>query len=403
MLKRAKPGENYTSAFRHHQKRSLVNAKVKWAKDSALDAAVTGGRELKAASILLSAIGSERLGWLPIYHLRRHRGQLGLPLDLKLSTFLRRYPNIFEEFYRRDSAGTPVPCYRLTPPALEVHQEEIEIRKECQTDIVNRLKKLLMLTKERMLPIQTLDQLMWDMGLPNDYGKIFTGTSSALFSSVRLPDDRVGLKLLAWDHSLAVSHLQMSSLVQSGGALAFPIGFSRGFGLKRKFMEWLEEWQSLPYTSPFADPSCLDPRTDVSEKRNVGVFHELLHLTLHKKTERKNTSNLRKPLGLPQKFTKIFERHPGIFYISKKGDTQTVVLREAYDRGRLIEKHPLVDLREKLAGMMDRGFLDRSRGLYRKEKEIHGGLDEDSFTGERNRCESDEDSDFNFLSEYLSD
>ncbi|CAH9070554.1 unnamed protein product [Cuscuta epithymum] len=400
MLKRTISGEN-NAASSHHQKRTLVNVKLKWVKDSVLDTTVAGRRELKAASILLSVIASEPQLWLPIYHLPR---QLGLPLDLKLSTFLRRYPNIFEEFYRRDSGGTPVPCYRLTSDALEVHQKEIEIRRLCHMDIVNRLRKLLMITKDRTLPLQTLDQLKWDMGLPNDYRKLFTNNASELFSFVRLCDDRVGLKLLLWDDSLAVSHLEMKSLMKDG-TLGFPIGFTRGFGLRRKFMEWLEEWQKLPYTSPFADASHLDPRTDVSEKRIVGVFHELLHLTLQKMTERKNVSNLRKPLGLPQKFTKVFERHPGIFYISKKGDTQTVVLREAYDRSQLIEKHPLVDLREKLAGMMGKGFLDRSRGLYRKE--INCVLEEESsysrLAAERNRYESDEDSDCKFLSEYESD
>ncbi|KAL0393826.1 UNVERIFIED_CONTAM: protein WHAT'S THIS FACTOR 9, mitochondrial [Sesamum latifolium] len=133
-------------------------------------------------------------------------------------------------------------------------------------------------------------------------------------------------------------------------------------------MEWLNEWQKLPYTSPYVDASHLDPRTDVSEKRIVGVFHELLHLTILRRMERKNVSNMRGPLAMPQKFTKAFERHPGIFYISKKGDTQTVVLREAYDRGELIEKHPLADIREKYASMMKKGFLDRSRGLYKEER-----------------------------------
>ncbi|KAL0330082.1 UNVERIFIED_CONTAM: protein WHAT'S THIS FACTOR 9, mitochondrial [Sesamum radiatum] len=133
-------------------------------------------------------------------------------------------------------------------------------------------------------------------------------------------------------------------------------------------MEWLNEWQKLPYTSPYVDASHLDPRTDVSEKRIVGVFHELLHLTILQRMERKNVSNMRGPLAMPQRFTKAFERHPGIFYISKKGDTQTVVLKEAYDRGELIERHPLADIREKYATMMKKGFLDRSRGLYKEER-----------------------------------
>lgn len=136
--------------------------------------------------------------------------------------------------------------------------------------------------------------------------------------------------------------------------MAFPVSFTRGFGLRKKCVEWLREWQTLPYTSPYAGPSgLLDPRTDVAEKRMVGVFHEMLHLTVGKKTERRNVSNMRKCLGLPQKFTKVFERHPGIFYLSKKLGTQTVVLREAYGGGReLVEKHPIVGIREKYLELM---------------------------------------------------
>lgn len=166
-------------------------------------------------------------------------------------------------------------------------------------------------------------------------------------------------------------------------------------------MEWLQEWQRLPYTSPYVDASHLDPRTDLSEKRNVGVFHELLHLTIGKKTERKNVSNLRKPFALPQKFTKVFERHPGIFYISMKCDTQTVILREAYDRRHLIEKHPLVEIREKFANMMNEGFLDRSRGLYQKSVDTDSG--KNNIKTIYPVWSEEEESDNNLKSRYDSD
>ncbi|PWA50132.1 ubiquitin carboxyl-terminal hydrolase family protein [Artemisia annua] len=185
------------------------------------------------------------------------------------------------------------------------------------------------------------------------------------------------------------------------GRLGFSVGFPRGFGLKRKSIEWLEEWQRLKYTSPYKDASHLDSRTDVSEKRAVGVFHELLHLMVEKKTERKNVSNLRKPLNLPQKFTKVFERHPGIFYISKKNNTQTVVLREAYDGHRLVEKHPISEIRDKFACLMKEGFLDRSRGLYKKRKDELHRISEDESC--ENGVESEEEMEDHMFSEYESD
>lgn len=357
------------------QKCNLVNIKLKWVKDKVLDAAVTGQRDLKAGCILVSIISSVSQDYVPIYQLRRCRGQLGLPDELKLSTFIRRYPTIFHESSFLDGGGTPVPSFGLTPEAFSLRQEEVNVLKQNQMDIINRLCKLLMLMRDSTLPLQTIDQLKWDLGLPYDYHESLIPRFPKLFSFVKLEDDRIGLKLLSWDGHLAVSHLQKNATLlekserTDSQSLAFPIGFTRGFGLKRKCMKWLEEWQKLPYTSPYVDASHLDPRTDVSEKRIVGVFHELLHLTVHKQTERKNVSNLRMPLGLPQKFTKVFERHPGIFYISMKSDTQTVVLREAFCGSQLIEKHPLVDIRQRYADMMAKGFLDRSRGLYRESRD----------------------------------
>lgn len=403
----------YKKGFDYQQKCGLVNVKLKWAKDRALDGVVAGERDVRAACILVSMISSTRQCRLPIYHLSRRRGQLGLPHDLKLSTFVRRYPSVFHESYVFDSGGTRVPCFGLASEALELHGEELNVFEENQMDIINRLRKLLMLTREWTLPLQTIDQLKWDLGLPYDYHTSWIPYHPELFSLTNLPDDRVGLKLLSWDGELAVSELEKNAALQQNeedmknGCLAFPIGFTRGFGLKRKCMEWLKEWQRLPYTSPYTDASHLDPRTDVSEKRIVGVFHELLHLTIQKKTERKNVSNLRMPLALPQKFTKVFERHPGIFYLSKKNDTQTVVLREAYDSQKLLQRHPLVEIRERFASMLRKGLLDRSRGLYKTSEDSdleHERLN-DVYDDEisDNQCTSEEESCCDLLSKYDSD
>ena len=350
-------------AYSYKQARSLVNMKFKWVKDRTLDSVVAGEKALRAACELKDMLANSPDTCLPIYTLSRRRRQLGLG-ELKVSTFIRQYPTLFQELTRKNS---DLLCFQLTEDALKLYQEELQILQQHEMDLILRLRKLLMITVERTLPLQTIDQLKWDMGLPHDYQQTLIPHYPQFFGLVRLSDDRIGLKLLHWDNQLAVSELEKNGGgYGSGHNLAFPVKFTRGFGLKRKCMAWLSEWQQLPYTSPFADPSNLDPRTDESEKRNVGVFHELLHLTITKRTERKNVSNLRKPLQLPQKFTKVFERHPGIFYISQKCATQTVMLREAYEGPDLVRKHPLIGLREKYASLMRTGMLNRSRGLYKK-------------------------------------
>ncbi|XP_029121930.1 protein WHAT'S THIS FACTOR 9, mitochondrial [Elaeis guineensis] len=362
--------------FAVEQRVSLVNVKLKWVKDRTLDSVVARERHLLPALHLLERISSDPRGRVPANELSRRRRQLGLPDGLKLTVFLRRFPAVFRES-SAPGAGRRIPCFALTDDALRLRCRELQVLRHAEMDLVDRLRRLLMLTTGRALPLHTVDQLRWDMGLQPDYHRTFVPRYPHFFDLVRPPgDERIWLKLASWDDRLAVSELQKAARErhEDGECLAFPVRFTRGYGLKKKCMAWLQEWQTLPYTSPYSDASGLDPRTDVSEKRIVGVFHELLHLTLGKKTERRNVSNLRKPLGLPQKFTKVFERHPGIFYLSQKLGTQTVVLREAYCGGRdLLIKHPLVEIRERYLAMMRAGMPARGRRTPPKEMEMELG------------------------------
>ncbi|THU47488.1 hypothetical protein C4D60_Mb09t16060 [Musa balbisiana] len=287
-----------------------------------------------------------------------------------IAVFLRRFPTVFRE--SADAGGIDGPWFSLSDDALRLRRMEIGAFADAEQDVVDRLRRLLMLTADRSLPLHAVDHLRWDMGLPSDYHLSFVPRHPDFFELIRRPgDERIWLKLVSWDPRLAVSELRKSASSADGDCLAFPVSFTRGFGLKKKCMAWLREWQTLPYTSPYADASGLDSRTDVSEKRIVGVFHELLHLTIAKKTGRRNVSNLRKPLGLPFKFTKVFERHPGIFYLSQKLATQTVVLREAYGGSDLLIKHPLQEIREKYLALLMASQQERTKGDL-KEIEVAG-------------------------------
>ncbi|PKA47613.1 hypothetical protein AXF42_Ash014809 [Apostasia shenzhenica] len=353
------------------QRATLVNVKLKWVKDRPLDHVVSRQRHLQLVHRLVERISSDPRGGVPAHDLPRRPLALG-HRSLLSSDFLLRYPAIF----RRSS----IDCFHLTDEAFHLRELELHTLRDSEPDLVDRLRRLLMLTINHTLPLHTIDQLSWDMGLPSDYHKFLLPRFPQFFS-IRQPDndERIWLKLVSRDPALSVSELQRShgENGSEGECLTFPVSFTRGFALRRKCMMWLQEWQTLPYTSPYSDPSGLDPRTDVSEKRIVGVFHELLHLTIAKKTKRMNFSNLRKPLQLPQKFTKVLERHPGIFYLSQKLGVQTVVLREAYSGGReLLRKHPLESIRERYVAMMKVGRPERKR-RSRRSGEVEGDSSED--------------------------
>ncbi|RRT38465.1 hypothetical protein B296_00040049 [Ensete ventricosum] len=356
--------------FMADQRATLVNVKVKWVKDRPLDWVVSRERHLRPAIHLVHLISSQPRGRATLRDLALCRRHFALP-HANIAAFLRRFPTVFRE--SADPGGTDDPWFSLSDDALRLRRMEIGTLADAEQDLVDRLRRLLMLTADRSLPLHAVDHLRWDMGLPSDYQLSFVPRHPDFFELVRRPgDERIWLKLVSWDPGLAVSELRKSASSADGDCLAFPVSFTRGFGLKKKCVAWLREWQTLPYTSPYADASSLDSRTDVSEKRIVGVFHELLHLTIAKKTRRRNVSNLRKPLGLPFKFTKVFERHPGIFYLSQKLATETVVLREAYDGSELLIKHPLQGIREKYLALLMASQQERTKGDLKKEIEVAG-------------------------------
>lgn len=347
--------------FVAQQRATLVNVKPKWVKDLALDAAVSRERHLRAAHHLLDLVFARpghrisRSDLLAERSVHRLYGSTYSALE-----FLGRFHTLFA----LSRGGVS-----LTDAAFDLRQREVDCLCATEHNLIGRLRRLLMLTIPRSLPLHTIDLLRWDLGLPGDYRTSILPRYPDHFALEQPEgDERVWLRLLSWDDLLAVSELEKSADGGDTTCLPFPVSFTRGFGLRSKSVAWLREWQTLPYTSPYADASALDRRTDVSEKRNVGVFHELLHLTVAKRTERHNVSNMRKLLGMPQKFTKVFERHPGIFYLSRVRGTQTVVLREAYGGGsQLLEKHahPLAAIREEYSSLLRKALPPRTSGRER--------------------------------------
>jgi hypothetical protein len=59
-------------------------------------------------------------------------------------------------------------------------------------------------------------------------------------------------------------------------------------------------------------------------------------------------------------------KHPGIFYISTKGSTQTVLLRESYIKGCLVEPNPVYSVRRKMLDLI----LSGCRNIGEAEKAI---------------------------------
>ncbi|CAM8897597.1 unnamed protein product [Rhodiola kirilowii] len=361
-----------TSCYHHYQQlRFIAKVRLKWVKNRSLDHIIDTETDLKAACLLKDAIKRSSTGFLTSKSVADWQKLLGLTVPVV--RFLRRYPTLFHEFPHTRYAS--LPCFKLTDTAMVLDSQEQNIHQTHENDTVDRLCRVLMMARSKTLPLQSLHPLKWDLGLPDNFHTTVVRKYPELFKFVNSANGMPCLRLMQWRDALAVSQLQRSNegdseagneyrkFKQGQTALTFPMSFPRGYGGQKKVKMWMDEFHKLPYISPYEDCSRIDPNSELMEKRVVGVLHEILSLTIHKKTKRNYLRGLREELNLPHKFTRLFTRYPGIFYLSLKCKTTTVALKEGYRRGKLVSPHPLTRIREKYYYVMRTGLLYRNKGI----------------------------------------
>ncbi|KAM3377733.1 protein WHAT'S THIS FACTOR 9, mitochondrial [Capsicum galapagoense] len=389
-----------TTAVHHHhlrrQLRTFVNARVKWVKDPCLDTAVEKEKNLKPLLSLKNLILSHPSKSLPLNTISPLKPQLNLPISaLK---FIQNYPFVFKTF------RPPIPLstlhVKVTPSAESLHNDETLLLNlsHYRKDLAQRLGKLLMLTRAHRLPFYVVDKFKFDLGLPHDYLLSFLPEFPEYFQICQMgfKDSNgcevFGLELVKWRKDLAVSAMEkrVESEDFAGGKrvhIRYSMKFPRGFDLQKKVRNWVEEWQNLPYISPYEDAFHLAPNSDQAEKWTVGVIHELLSLLVSKKTERENIYCLGDYLGFGIRFRKALVHHLGMFYLSNKIRTHTIVLREAFNKNILAEKHPLMRMRYKYISLMNkvlRRGVPINAGALRHRKRL-GSLKESNRSGTEKR------------------
>ncbi|KAK9069623.1 hypothetical protein SSX86_011527 [Deinandra increscens subsp. villosa] len=338
--------------------RTFVDARVKWVRDAYLDFAVEKEKNLKQIISLKNLIVSQPSKTIPLSTASVYKTIFNLPTTA--INFFQKYPSVFEIF--QSPKPFSLPHVKLTPQALTVHNEEFKILNSSnyRKDVAERLAKLLMLTRARKLPLSIIDSLRFDLGLPHDFILTLLPEFPEYFQICNMGDDSnlFGLELVTWRDDLATSDLQKRSMernsgIKRGTAIKFAIDLPKGFELEKKVRIWMREWQNLAYISPYEDAFFLSPNSDHAEKYTVAVLHELMHLFVSKKTEKENLLILGDYLGFGARFKKALVHHPGVFYVSNKIRTQTVVLREAYKKDLLAERHLLMGMRYRYLHLMN--------------------------------------------------
>ncbi|XP_073127966.1 protein WHAT'S THIS FACTOR 9, mitochondrial-like [Henckelia pumila] len=346
---------------RHRHIRTFVNARIKWVRDPYLDTAVEREKNLKPLLSLKDLILSHPSQTLPISSVSPLKPHLQIPTTAR--TFFLKYPLIFKIFLPPHKPNS-LPHVKLTPRLLSLHQDEILIldAPRYRKDVAERLVRLLMIARAGKLPLYLIDMFKYDLGLPHDYLSTLLLEFPDYFSlcNMGFRDSSgsvvLGLELVSWRDDLAVSVVEKRAKEngETGTRTKFSMNLPRGFDLEKKVVEWLDEWHKLPYISPYENAFHLIPNSDQAEKWAVAVIHELLSLLVSKKTERENVFRLGDFLGFGRpRLKRALVHFPGIFYVSNKIKTQTVVLREEYRKSMLVGMHPLMLMRNKYISLMN--------------------------------------------------
>lgn len=311
-----------------------------------------------------------------------------LHLNRGAPSFLRKYPHIFHIFY--DPAKSQAFC-RLTDTALEISRKEEEAVNASLPLVVDRLVRLLFMSTSKSLPLRAVFKVWRELGLPDDFEDSVIVKNPNLFRLCDGNEPRTHVLKLVGEFpgnhfTAAVENWRVTECCREDCSVdrmdirySFKHVYPPGMRLSKTFRAKVKEWQSLPYLGPYEDLMEKKKKTKAGikglEKRAVAIVHEFLSLTVEKMVEVEKISHFRNCFGIDMNIRDLFLDHPGMFYLSTKGKRHTVFLREAYERGRLIDPNPVYDVRRKL---LDLVFLGRHDMLTSKSRSVEIDKSEES-------------------------
>uniref|UniRef100_A0A5B7BUJ1 PORR domain-containing protein n=1 Tax=Davidia involucrata TaxID=16924 RepID=A0A5B7BUJ1_DAVIN len=318
-----------------------------------------------------------------------------LHLNRGAAAFLRTYPHIFDIFYDPSKSQ---PLCKLTDAAVQISCQEAAAIGHSLPLVVDRLVRLLSMSVSKSLPLRAIFKVWRELGLPDDFEDSVISQNPNLFElrDAHEPNTHI-LKLVS---AIPINTLlaavdnwriteccrQDCSVDRTEIRFSFKHGFPPGMRLRKIFRAKVKEWQRFPYVGPYED--MWEKKRSKSgmmalEKRAVGIVHEFLSLTVEKMVEVEKISQFRNWFGIDLNIRDLFLDHPGMFYLSTKGKRHTVFLREAYERGCLIDPNPVYDARRKL---LDLVVLGR-RGVFTSDsklRDIGSSSKEEGLQGEEN-------------------
>ncbi|XP_072967288.1 protein WHAT'S THIS FACTOR 1 homolog, chloroplastic [Typha angustifolia] len=336
-----------------------ITAVVKRRKELPFDNVIQRDKKLKLILKIRNILVNQPDRIMSLRELGRYRRDLGLTRKRRFIALLKRFPGVFNIV----EEGVYSLKFRLTPEAEQIYLEELRAKNEMEQLLVVKLRKLLMMSLNKRILLEKIAHLKTDLGLPTEFRDTICERYPQYFKVVRT-DRGPALELTHWDPELAVSAAEIAEeenrnreMEERNLIIDRPPRFNRvklpkGLILSKGEMRRISQFRDMPYISPYSDFSELRSGTAEKEKHACAVVHEILSLTLEKKTLVDHLTHFREEFRFSQQLRGMLIRHPDMFYVSLKGDRDSVFLREAYRDSQLVEKDKLLLLKEKLRALV---------------------------------------------------
>ncbi|XP_076940342.1 protein WHAT'S THIS FACTOR 1 homolog, chloroplastic-like [Bidens hawaiensis] len=349
---------------------SISSLKVKWRKDQNLDQAIETDKYWRLCAKVVKEVLNEPGQVIPLRYLDKRRERLRLPV--KVNTFLSRNPLLFDVYYDRIKPKTqPVKFLKVSDRLQRVLDRNEIVYRENEELVVAKLCKLLMMSRDNVVSADKLVHVKREFGFPNDFLENLVPRYPDYFRLV----GNSYLELVSWNPRFAKSVIEKradeeSELTGVKIRPSFNWKLPSGFLIKKEMREWIRDWMERPYISPYDDASSFDQASLEMEKRTVGMFHELLSLSLYKRIPVPILGKFTEEYRFSNAFSSVFTRHSGIFYMSLKGGIKTAMLREAYKGDELIDRDPLLEVNDNFVELLAEGHKLREEQLKLKRQAV---------------------------------
>ncbi|XP_078441366.1 ubiquitin carboxyl-terminal hydrolase family protein [Wolffia australiana] len=276
-----------------------------------------------------------------------HR-ELGFPRGRKVSRFASRHPLLLQIYRHSDGKS----WLGLTETMEDLLKEEAEIMDSTESVRVSAVRKLLMMSKDRRIPLSKLHHCRHLFGLPEDFRDRVSKYPNFFKIAIDPADGRRILELVEWDCRLAVSALEKDFISDEDRVrrtFQFPLRHGKALCLSEEDERMMIMANTFPLISPYSDGWRHDLWTLEAEKYRVGVIHEFLTLTLEKRASIHHIVEFKEELSLTKHMYQMLLKQPRAFYLAGTEMNWVVFLKEGYNQdGSLVEDDPLVKFNEKL-------------------------------------------------------